>query len=84
MKLWSVDSGENTLTLVGHTDTVYCVVQLGDGRLCSGSHDSTAKVWDKDTRACNLTINAESGVLSLAILTNGRVCCGLVNGSVKI
>ena len=32
-------------TLEGHTDKVYSVCSLGDGRLASGSNDRTVRVW---------------------------------------
>ena len=32
--------------LSGHTSYVRCVVQLDDGRVVSGSHDQTLKVWE--------------------------------------
>ena len=31
--------------LIGHTGAVYCVVQLADGRIVSGSGDKTLRVW---------------------------------------
>jgi WD40 repeat protein len=33
---------------------------------------------------CVLTINAEARVLSLAVLTDGKICSGLMNGSIKL
>jgi WD40 repeat protein len=54
-----------------------------EGCVC-GSHDSTVRVWDEDSGVCGLTIITESGVLSLAIITDGKVCIGLVNGTLKI
>tara|TARA_B110000208_G_scaffold117633_1_gene144071 strand:- start:1873 stop:2016 length:144 start_codon:yes stop_codon:yes gene_type:complete len=33
-------------TLLGHTDTVFCEVQLDDGRVASGSSNQTLKVWE--------------------------------------
>ena len=32
-------------TLEGHSDDVNCLAQLSDGRVVSGSCDSTLKVW---------------------------------------
>ena len=33
------------LVLEGHTDIVYSVASLGDGRLASGSFDKTVRIW---------------------------------------
>ena len=47
MKVWDAASGQETLTLKGHTDWVSSVAFSPDGkRLVSGSHDKTLKVWD--------------------------------------
>ena len=32
-------------TLVGHSKSVECLVQLADGRVVSGGWDDTLKVW---------------------------------------
>jgi len=33
----------------GHTNTVISVIQLSDGRLCSGSDDNTLHIWNTAT-----------------------------------
>ena len=40
LDVWSVEA-----TLTGHSDSVYCVAVLADGRLATGSRDNTVKVW---------------------------------------
>ena len=39
------DTGETLSTLKGHTGMTQALLILNDGRLVSGSHDSTLKVW---------------------------------------
>ena len=47
VKLWDVDTGEEALTLRGHTDSVTCVAISPDGnRLASCSMEGTVKIWD--------------------------------------
>jgi WD40 repeat protein len=47
IKLWNIDTGEEWLTIRGHTAPVTCLAFRPDGdRLASASLDNTVKVWD--------------------------------------
>jgi len=47
VKVWDARTGQETLTLKGHTGFVLCVAFSPDGqRLASTSYDQTVKVWD--------------------------------------
>ena len=47
MKVWDAQTGQETLTLKGHSRVVRSVNYSPDGKwIVSGSVDNTLKVWD--------------------------------------
>ena len=46
IKIWNLTSGNCEQTLVGHSDWVYCLLELPNSILLSGSGDSIIGIWD--------------------------------------
>jgi WD40 repeat protein len=61
------------------------VIQLSDGRVCSGSSDKTIRIWHTATDASksDLTGHTDS-VYSLIQLSNGRLCSGSGDKTIRI
>ncbi|KAI5787036.1 quinon protein alcohol dehydrogenase-like superfamily [Peziza echinospora] len=77
IKIWDLESGEETRTLSGHTLGVRCL-QFDDRMLISGSLDKTIKIWNYRTGDCLSTLQGHTGgVISLHFDSNL-----LVSGSV--
>jgi len=60
-KIWSISINQTwskcacKLTLLGHTDTVRCLVVRDD--ICvSGSHDNSVKIWNLTNGLCLRTL----------------------------
>jgi WD40 repeat protein len=60
IKVWDVASGEELLTLRGHTDEIMAVAFSADGWLASASSDKTVKMWDGRTWTPQLGVEREA------------------------
>jgi hypothetical protein len=66
--VWDTITGEEHLTLTGHTDSVFNAVFSSDGaRLATNSLDGTTKVWDLATGRELLTLSGHSGNFPLGV-----------------
>ena len=87
LKVWDVDTGQETLTLKGHTSSVLSVAFSPDGkRIASGSGDGTLKVWDAGTGQETLTLKGHAGpVISAAFSPDGkRLASGSEDKTLKV
>jgi WD40 repeat protein len=79
-------SGE-VVTLAGHTQWVWCVAAVPDGRIITGSDDHTVKVWRDG--ACVRTIQAHTDLVgalrAVAVLPGGaRFVSTALDGTAKL
>ena len=59
-QVWELNSLQKLKTLQGHTDAVRALA-VADGRLFSGSYDSTVRVWDEASMQCLEVLKGHSG-----------------------
>ncbi len=68
IKLWLVETGEELLTLAGHTKEVTSIALSSDNLfLVSGSKDKTLKLWNLKEKRCLASISHQNNVYSVAI-----------------
>jgi hypothetical protein len=88
LKVWNVNTGvckNISETLEGHGECVYCVVQLADGRVVSGSGDNTLHVWNVNTGEIEQTLEGHTAsVICLVQLADGRVVSGDGDGKLMV
>ena len=80
---------DNELTnpkfLKGHTDWVFSVCNLGDGKLASASYDETVRVWDAASGACLRVLEGHTDwVRSVTAVGNGRLASASWDRTVRV
>jgi WD40 repeat protein len=80
LKVWNRKTGQETVTLDGHTDSITTIIILPEGRRAvSGSKDMTLKVWDLATGREIMTLKGHTNLItSVASTPDGRF---LISGS---
>ena len=68
-----------------HTDGVWCLTIMNDGRLVSGSEDKSIIIYNKETYKPDLIIKEHSGVVNYIIqLSSGILASCSFDGSIKL
>ena len=71
--------------LEGHDGEIYCLLELLDGRVASGSADWTVKIWDLKNKTCLQTlVGQRNSILSLAQFNDGKLISGSEDKSIYI
>ena len=73
VRLWDIATGQNTITLTGHTGAVSAIAYAPDGRtIATGSYDRTVRLWDANTGKHKTTFTGWTPVSSLIYSPDGR------------
>lgn len=86
IRIWDLKLKSCIMLLRGHADSVFCLLNLPDGRLASGSSDKTIKVWNLKSKKCEATLVGHlGGVLSLVYLpTLNAIASSSTDNNIKI
>ncbi len=95
IRLWDVESGENTAKFNGHADPrrvgiegIYSVLFSRDGKaLITGSEDNVIRIWDASSGAITATLAADEGdrIYALALSPDGKtLASGSSQGTIKL
>jgi WD40 repeat protein len=69
-RIWDTASGENLLTLTGHTASIISVAFSPDGStLVTGSHDSTTRIWDATNGQELLALTGHDGWIDTVVFS---------------
>jgi WD40 repeat protein len=81
VKVWDARTGQEALTLRGHTDPIEGVCFSPDGqRLATASDDTTVKIWDAQTGREELTLQAHTGPVSGVCFSPDARCLASASG----
>ena len=87
VELWNIVTGEQKITLEGHTDVVFAVAHSPDGNtLATGSSDETARLWDAHTGEHKTTLEGHTErVFSVTFSPDGNtVATGSFDNTVSL
>ena len=70
--------------LDGHEGEIFCLIELLDGRIASGSSDWSIKIWDVKNKICVQTLIGPNVILSLTQLNDGKLISGCADNSIYL
>ena len=87
VRLWDVETGENTAILAGHSDWISTVVYSPDGTvIASGGHDHNIWLWNVQTgTSLRLIEDHQAEVKAIAFTPDGQhLTSGSLDGMIRI
>lgn len=84
--IWNLENEDQPMDkLVGHTNTIFSLINLPNQQLASGSCDKTIKIWDIPTLKCVHTFIGHTGFIwSLTLLSNDKLISSSSDSTFKI
>ena len=85
IKVWDANRHNCVNTLTGHTEGLWSLNYLADGRrLISSSVDGTAKLWDVNQAQCVQTLNGHASRVYTAVVNDDMTLAATVGADKKI
>lgn len=85
IRVWNIATGACIFTLTGHLERVNSLAVLRDGKLASGSSDTTVRMWNTETGKCMQILKGHHAhVTSLAALSGGILASGCSDGTIHV
>ena len=73
------------ISFIGHELWVNCLIKLNNIYFASCSNDSNIRIWDYQNKICSFILRGHlDGVLSIIVLSDGKLCSGGGDLSIKI
>ena len=72
-------------SFMGHELWVNCLIKLNNIYFASCSNDNSIRIWDYQNKRCSSILKGHvDGVLSIIVLSDGKLCSGGADLSIKI
>ena len=85
LRVWRLTDGACLRTLIGHTDLVCAVVDVGGGRVASGGVDRVLRVWDVlSGKQLQQTPTGEGFIWCAAALWGDHIATGHIDGEIRL
>lgn len=65
--IWDLKTGKEIRTLTGHTDRIWTIIKLRDGRFASASSDQKVRIWNAAKGTCERILTGHTGYVCALI-----------------